>query len=175
MSFERLNGTLRRLFGRLRVDAGNVGGASSDNGLEINQTWNTTGNPTALKVNVTNTASGSSANLLDLMVGGSTKCSINKEGKIVLSESGLDLYGSIYFTYLNGITDSGKKIFLNRNNGIKLASDMKIAFGYDATALETASISSEIRYDGTTGALGQRYSTTAQESRLYGTYTTATS
>lgn len=55
-------------------------GSLAGSALTVNQTWNTTGNPTAILANVTNTASGTSAKLMDLQVGGSSKFSVNKDG-----------------------------------------------------------------------------------------------
>lgn len=51
--------------------------------LDIAQTWNTSGSPTAIKLNVTNTASGSTSKLLDLQVGGTSVFSIAKGGNVV--------------------------------------------------------------------------------------------
>lgn len=48
--------------------------------LNLAQTWNTTGAPTALKLNVTNTASGASALLMDLQVGGVSQFKVDKAG-----------------------------------------------------------------------------------------------
>jgi hypothetical protein len=45
-------------------------GSSATSALSISQTWNTTGNPSLIFANVTNTASGASANLIDLQIGG---------------------------------------------------------------------------------------------------------
>lgn len=53
-------------------------GSSATSALSITQTWNTTGNPTAIFLNVTNTASGASSNLIDLQVGGVSGFCVNK-------------------------------------------------------------------------------------------------
>jgi hypothetical protein len=55
---------------------GTISGADSASALDINQTWNTTGSPTAIKLNVVNTASGTSAKLIDLQVGGVSRLSL---------------------------------------------------------------------------------------------------
>lgn len=60
-------------------------GSSATNALNITQTWNTTGVPTAIQLNVTNTASGSGALLLDLQVGGVSQMSVSKLGDISCS------------------------------------------------------------------------------------------
>jgi hypothetical protein len=55
---------------------GTISGTDSESALDINQTWNTTGSPTAIKLNVVNTASGTSAKLIDLQVGGVSRLSL---------------------------------------------------------------------------------------------------
>lgn len=56
------------------------------------QTWNTTGTPTAIKLNVTDTASNASSLLMDLQVGGSSKFKVDKSGTI--NASGYLVLGS---------------------------------------------------------------------------------
>lgn len=48
--------------------------------LNLAQTWNTTGTPTAIKLNVTNTTSNAASLLMDLQVDGSSKFSVSKAG-----------------------------------------------------------------------------------------------
>lgn len=48
--------------------------------LSTTQTWNTSGSPTAWKLNVTNTASGASALLIDLQIGGTSQFKVDKAG-----------------------------------------------------------------------------------------------
>lgn len=55
-------------------------GSSSTNGLAYTQTWNTTGSPTAFFMNITNFASGASANLMDLQVGGVSRFRVDRVG-----------------------------------------------------------------------------------------------
>ena len=60
---------------------------SSNNALvQLAATWNTTGNPNAIELNVTNTASGSSAKLMNLQVGSVTKFNVSKGGAIQTAE-----------------------------------------------------------------------------------------
>lgn len=60
-------------------------GSSATSALSISQTWNTTGNPSLIFANVTNTASGASANLMDLQAGGNSQFRINKTGTITIN------------------------------------------------------------------------------------------
>lgn len=55
--------------------------------LDLAGTWNTTGVPSGIKLNVTDTASDSASLLLDLQVGGVSKFSIPKTGSLVPSQT----------------------------------------------------------------------------------------
>ena len=57
-------------------------GANAQSLIDLAGTWNTTGNPAAIKLNITNTASGASAYLMDLQVGGATQFRVSKDGTI---------------------------------------------------------------------------------------------
>lgn len=70
--------------GRMKFTDTQSSGSGSLSGtlLDLAQTWNTSASPTAVKLNVTNTSSGSSALLLDLQVGGTSKMSVDKSGNL---------------------------------------------------------------------------------------------
>jgi hypothetical protein len=66
------------------IYANNGSLSASDPIADLGQTWNNSGvNFTALKLNVTNTASGSDSRLLDLQVGGASKFYVDKVGTLV--------------------------------------------------------------------------------------------
>ena len=73
-----------------------VAGSGSLNGsiLNLAQTWNTTGTPTAIKLNVTSTASSSSSQLMELKVGGTNMFSVSKGGTVITN----NLYASYLAT-----------------------------------------------------------------------------
>lgn len=60
-------------------------GSAATSGLSVTQTWNTTGTPTALKLDVTDTASNASSLLMDLRVGGVSQFSVSKAGAGIFS------------------------------------------------------------------------------------------
>lgn len=70
------------LGGSLSVAGRSLTGAQDTGAVNVTQTWNTTGAPTALKVNITNTASGAAAALMDLQVGGASLAKVDKNGNI---------------------------------------------------------------------------------------------
>jgi hypothetical protein len=59
-----------------------VSSSSNASALYLDTTWNTTGNPDGIFLNVTNTASGSSSKLLNLKVGSVSQFSVSKAGAI---------------------------------------------------------------------------------------------
>lgn len=63
-------------------------GANAQSLFDLSGTWNTTGTPTAIKLNVTDTASNASSLLMDLQVGGSSIMSLRKNGVLTLASSG---------------------------------------------------------------------------------------
>lgn len=71
------------LGGSLTVAGRSLTGAQATSAINVTQTWNTTGAPTALKVNITNTASDAAALLMDLQVGGVSYAKIDKNANIV--------------------------------------------------------------------------------------------
>ena len=68
-------------------------GSLAGSALNIAQTWNTTGTPTAIKLNVTNTASNAASLLMDLQVGGVSQFALDKSGNISLPGSLNLVYG----------------------------------------------------------------------------------
>jgi hypothetical protein len=58
-------------------------GSNAQSLIDLAGTWNTSGNPTAIKLNITNTASGSTSNLMDLQVGGTSQYKVDKAGNSV--------------------------------------------------------------------------------------------
>jgi hypothetical protein len=59
-----------------------ITGANAQSLFDLAGAWNTTGNPTAIKLNITNTASGASSNLMDLQVGAVSKFKVDKAGLV---------------------------------------------------------------------------------------------
>lgn len=119
--------------------------------------WNTNG--TGLGVNAD---SGFTGNLLDLQLGGTSKCKINYAGQVSLDSS----TGSIG-------SSAGVIMKINFTNGIQIGNQTGIGVSWSNNANPSTSIDAGIFRDDI-GALGQRYSTTAQAYSVYGTYTSAT-
>ena len=131
-------------------------GTNAQSLLDLSGTWNTTGTPTALKLNLTDTASNASSLLIDLQVGGSSKFSVDKSGSIV----------SGYGINIGGATASCPLLV---NSVFYLATSTVVQWGTAANRL----VSDLVVLKEASNVLSQRNSTNAQTFRLYRTYTDA--
>lgn len=156
---------------------------TSSPALTLAQTWNASGTTfTALRVNATDTASASGSLLMDLQVGGSSKLSVRKDSAIVFGGSAnTNVDTALLFPTAYGNT---VKIYSDINNGIGIQSQGNTTFIGNSIKLEAntsmgykwrsgAQIALSLNFDAD-NILAQRNSTNAQESRLYGTYTSST-
>ena len=64
-------------------------GSNADSMFDLAGTWNTSGTPTALKLNMTDTASNAASLLMDLQVGSVSKFSIRKDGVLIVGSVAL--------------------------------------------------------------------------------------
>lgn len=73
-------------------------------------TWNTSGTPTAIFLNITNTASNAASKLIDLQVGGTTQFNVTRAGLLTTN-------GNINIGTSNPILQMGGNSILSRNGG----------------------------------------------------------
>lgn len=85
-------------------------GSDATSMIDLAGTWNTTGTPTALKLDITNTASNAASLLMDLQVGSASKFQVGKDGSM---RAGAGLLATPSWTYA-GDSDTG---FYNRASG----------------------------------------------------------
>lgn len=71
----------------LDISSFSLTGSSASPFVSLTGTWNTSGSPAAIFANITNTASGAAAKLLDLQVGGVSKFSVGVGGTVAGSRS----------------------------------------------------------------------------------------
>ena len=126
-------------------------GAAATSSLSIVQTWNTTGTPTALDLNVTDTASNASSLLMNLRVGGVSRFSVTKAGRAEIAA--INLGGGSY---------AGDANWWSPNN-LNVASASALSFG---------SADLVLRRDAA-NTLAQRNGVNAQAFNIYNTYTDA--
>jgi hypothetical protein len=76
-------------------------GANAQALLDLSGTWNTSGNPNAIQLNVTDTASGATSKLMDLQIGGVSKYSFFNPAR---ASVGLQIAGANFggWTLVNG-------------------------------------------------------------------------
>lgn len=98
-------------------------GSSGVGTLSLAQTWNTTGSPTAIILNVTNTASGAAARLLDLQTGGVSRFAVDKLGGMsaTLITSTAEINAGLANSFTWGTTNSRATIFSPSNGIIRLS------------------------------------------------------
>lgn len=124
---------------------------------DMADTWNDAGTVfTAIKMNVTDTASDSASKLLDLQVGGSSKFAVAADGAVTVS----DAAGT-------GVSFSCRRAIACRDLQLNHGFSESIRFAH-----ATNNFSSALDCEAS-GVLAQRYSTTSQEFRIYNTYTDA--
>jgi hypothetical protein len=66
----------------LTITGYSLTGSASASFMDLAGTWNTSGTPTAIKLNITDTASNAASLLMDLQVGGSTVLRVGKDGSL---------------------------------------------------------------------------------------------
>jgi hypothetical protein len=152
--------------------------------VDMAATWNTTGTPSALKLNVTDTASNAASKLMDLQVGGVSKFDVSKAGVVKINNGGTLTWASAdslvfgstsgyqrvlsYSLYasnlLAGMGDvagqGGCQLYLGSGSGLGWASGTTIGTGIDTMIFR----------DGAAGILAQRNGTAKQVHRVYNTF-----
>lgn len=89
----------------LTASAYSLTGANAQALLDLSGTWNTSGNPNAIQLNITDTASGATSKLLDLQVGGVPKYSFFNSAR---ASVGLQIAGANFggWVIVNGADSS---------------------------------------------------------------------
>lgn len=162
-------------------------GSNAQSLLDISGTWNTSGTPTLIKANVTDTASNAASRLLDLQVGGVSFFAIRKDGSIglgnghAMTASIVGIHGgnggSIHVgapsgnVYL-GITNvfGGTMLVGLGAGGAKLGSGSVYSWSSDSTSYGAADV---ILARDAANTLALRNGVNAQAFRVYNTYTDA--
>jgi hypothetical protein len=173
--------------GRLAISDTTLAGSGSLSGslVDLTQTWATSGTPTAIKLNVTDTASNANSSLMDLQVGGISKFKVDKSGSVISSRSITDkklhgqfVFGNYPFTLLN-FDDASTAWSLCANYGRFFRFQMDGSLVVRSTGAYSFSNSLEATAPDlfivrdAANTLAQRNGTAAQESRIYNTYTNA--
>ena len=151
-------------------------GANAQSLVNLSQIWNTTGTPTAIFANITDTASNAASRLMDLQVGGVSRFGIRKDGVIIgaAGGNGFAYTGSIANGWGFG-TSLSIRGFIGGDNllhGILTPSSGYIGFSSTNSSLTTNNPDTILRRDAA-NTLAQRNGVNTQTSRLYKSYTDA--
>lgn len=144
-------------------------GANAQSFFDLSGTWNTSGTPTAFKLNVTDTASNASSLLMDLQVSGSSRFGFNKSGLMFISDS---YCGSSQYADVKIGGGSGG-IFLYVANGGNLRVRGNGYLGFSSNTGDASGSPDVLLYRDASAILAQRNSTNAQTFRIYNTFTDA--
>lgn len=140
--------------------------------LNLNQTWNTTGTPSAIKLNVTDTASNAASNLMDLQLSGVSKFKVDKAGVVIGNQ--LNIIGANNGLY--GIGASTTDLFIRAGNVDRMAFDNTQGFFIDNFGISNSKQNNpDVKFfRDAAGTLGQRQGVISQTFRIYNTYTSST-
>jgi hypothetical protein len=153
--------------------------------MDLAGTWNTTGTPTLIKANVTDTASNAASLLMDLQVGGVSQFNVTKAGRansaIGFGSVSLGTAGAPSFFYSGGGGVSGIYFPTVGSIGfVATTEQMRLVNGQAIRSLNGYSIGSSISSAGDVilarddaNILAQRNGVNAQAFRVYNTYTDA--
>lgn len=159
-----------------------LSGSNAQSILDMAATWNTSGTPTALKVNVTDTASNAASLFLDFQVGGSSKFAVAKTGRLTLpaiaSASPALVFSGALTSGLSGFVAgridtviSSVPKFSVASTQARLGSD--VLLGWTSTADVGGAIPDTILLRDAANTLAQRNGTSAQTYNQYFSYTDA--
>jgi hypothetical protein len=150
---------------------------------DLTATWNAAGTTfTAIKMNVTDTASASGSLLIDLQVGAASRFKVTKAGELTLgpasSTTGFVIRPATASVtgFLRGDAGDYAQIAFNNGfltNGLTLGSAAAINFTNSGANPSTAGTTDLSLFRDAADALAQRRGTNAQAFRVYNTYTDA--
>jgi hypothetical protein len=146
-------------------------GSQATSLVDLAATWNTTGTPTAILLNVTDTASNASSLLMDLRVGGVSILSVGKAAVNVPAGAsqvpglrlgtGTNGFASISNTEITGVV-GGSNVMRLQSSGCIFSSPIGVGGGFNLYLHNDAA-----------NTLALRNAANAQTFRVYGTFTDA--
>jgi hypothetical protein len=156
-------------------------GSNAQSVIDLAGTWNTTGTPSAFKLNLTDTASNASSLLMQLQTGGTNRFTVSKGGAVVCASVNvgtgtLSIQSGDFFS--NGfpvIRQGGTEVIAltaNSNVGVNIRSTLSL--GFSAGGNPTGNDPDVRLWRDAADTLAQYRGVNAQESRLYGTFTSST-
>lgn len=142
----------------LAVTGYSLTGSNAQSLVDLAGTWNTSGRPTGIKLNVTNTASAASSRLLDIQVNGTSVFNVDTYSVNVINN-----------LMLQSTPDSSTYTYISYDR-LNLGVNAYLSWGSTTAA---ASSADTYVYRDAAGTLAQRNGANAQTLRVYNTYTDA--
>jgi len=174
-------------------DGDSVTGSDATTTFELTPTWNTTGAPTVIGVDVTDTASDAASLLMDLQVGGTSKFSVDKSGGILVSGYSTATIGvaslvgqpedhSVLIDVSDYLATSASRIAIVQNGVRKYLHEANAGttllsldyFGWSSSSSNVGFAADLRLYRDAANTLAQRNGTNAQTFNVYNTYTSGT-
>lgn len=109
-------------------------GSNAQSLLDLATTWNTSGTPTALKLNVTNTASNSSSMLMALKVGGADKFRVGVNGQIYFNQGVFSPQVALWESYATAVSLSSVSM-VSWGSGIPTINSLDTAINRSAAGV----------------------------------------
>ena len=164
----------------LAVTGYSLTGTDTHSLMDLAGTWNVgTTVETALKLNVTDTASGAASLLADLQVGGSSVAQITKTGalNIVGNSNGQTLlttrFGKLYFGGGPSAGDTSQSAWFLDASATIFAGRSTATIGWTSSTTNAAGTLDLSIFRDAANTLAQRNGVNAQKFRVYGTFTDA--
>jgi hypothetical protein len=158
--------------------ANSLTGANAQSLVDLSQTWNTTGTPSAIFLNVTDTASNANSKLIELQQNSINRFSVKKTGELLIRHitNGynweLGSTGGVLTFKREGI---GGGFGYIRNGGVynnMAVTSSDAGYAFSSTTEPSTSVDIELRRDAAY-TIGQRNGTNSQVYRLYKSFTDA--
>lgn len=157
----------------LAVTGYSLTGSNAQSLVDLAGTWNTTGTPTAFKINVTDTASNAASRLMDLQTGGTSRFVVSKAGYLTIGAASDFAPVVINIAATSGsptIAHIGTSVLGIVNNGGSAV--YPVAMRYALSSTPTAAPDILMERDAA-NILALRNGANAQTFRVYNTYTDA--
>jgi hypothetical protein len=150
---------------------GSLTGANAQSLINLEQTWNTSGTPTLIKANITNTASNAASVLFDLQVGGTSRFRVDLTNGALVGQnnSGPLFHRSGNLWSVCNTNTSFPAVDLAGGAGTVIGSDL--SYGWNSTTFTNSGSADLKLFRDAANNLAQRNGTAAQTFRVYRSFT----